>query len=204
MQFETNPDGSLKSFAVTDISAESTVRQSAVARRVSNVPERAADTVFESLFDGNLDGFTQRGGTATFELQDGELIGTSVLDAKSSFLCTTRDYDDFMLEYEFKADAPLNSGVQIRSHSRPDFKNGQVHGYQIEIDAGGKFWNAAIFEEATGRGWLDELDDNEPARPAFRPNEWNTVRVECRDDSIKTWLNGVPAADLTDEPARRV
>ncbi|MBI4657234.1 MAG: DUF1080 domain-containing protein [Verrucomicrobia bacterium] len=27
---------------------------------------------------------------------------------------------------------------------------------------------------------------------------WNSFRIECRGDSIKTWLNGVPAADLKD------
>ena len=33
---------------------------------------------------------------------------------------------------------------------------------------------------------------------AFKAGEWNRVRIECRGESIKTWLNDVPAADLKD------
>ena len=46
---------------------------------------------------------------------------------------------------------------------------------------------------------LNKLEDNEAARKAFKQDEWNTFRVECRGDSIKTWINGVPAADLKDD-----
>ena len=48
------------------------------------------------------------------------------------------------------------------------------------------------------RKWLVDLKNNEPARKAFKQGEWNKFRIECRGDSIKTWLNGVPAADLKD------
>ena len=42
------------------------------------------------------------------------------------------------------------------------------------------------------------LEDNEPARRAFRPDAWNRLRVIARGDTIRTWLNGVPAARLVD------
>ena len=47
-------------------------------------------------------------------------------------------------------------------------------------------------------GWLDDLADNEAARKAFKLGEWNQVRIEARGRNIKTWINGVPAADFTD------
>jgi serine/threonine protein kinase/WD40 repeat protein len=157
---------------------------------------------FRSLFNGrdnnNLDSFSQRGGKAKFELKDGVLIGTSVPDTNNSFLCTKRTYANFILEYEYLVDSPLNSGVQVRSLSKPGYEQGRVHGYQVEIDATGKYWNASIYDEARS-GWLDELEDNQPARSAYKPNEWNKIRVTCDGDSIKTWLNDVPAADLTDD-----
>jgi hypothetical protein len=74
---------------------------------------------------------------------------------------------------------------------------GRVHGYQVEIDPSDRAWTGGIYDEAR-RGWLDDLGDNEPARRAFRPGEWNRLRIECRGDSIRTDLNGVRAADLTD------
>ena len=32
----------------------------------------------------------------------------------------------------------------------------------------------------------------------YKPGKWNKVRVECRGDSIKTWLNDVPRANFKD------
>jgi hypothetical protein len=87
--------------------------------------------------------------------------------------------------------------VQFRSHSRPDYKNGQVHGYQAEIDPSPRAWTAGIYEEGR-RGWLQDLTANEPARAAFKQGAWNAVRIRAVGDSIRTWLNGVPAADLRD------
>lgn len=43
-----------------------------------------------------------------------------------------------------------------------------------------------------------DLKDNEAARKAFKSNEWNKFRVECKGDSIKTFINGVAAADIKD------
>ena len=126
----------------------------------------------------------------------------------NSFLCTAKDYADFILEYEFKVDEELNSGVQIRSHSLPGYRNGQVHGYQVEIDPdqdsrkhGGvdrpRLWTGGIYEEGR-RGWLNDLFDNDAARAAFKPGEWNHIRVHAVGDWIRTWVNGTPAADLRD------
>src|SRR5262249_48944132 len=125
-------------------------------------------------------------------------------------LCTKRDYADFVLELEFKVQSGLNSGVQIRSQCFDEPKTlelggkkikvpaGRVHGYQVEIDPSDRAWTGGIYDEGR-RGWLKDLKDNEAARKAFKANEWNKFRIECKGDSIKTWLNGVAAADLKDD-----
>ncbi|MCP4709709.1 MAG: DUF1080 domain-containing protein, partial [Planctomycetes bacterium] len=109
---------------------------------------------------------------------------------------------DFILEYEFKVDPTLNSGVQIRSHSYPEYNNSRVHGYQIEIDPSERAWTAGIYDEGR-RGWLKDLTENPPAQKAFRQNQWNHVRILALGPTIKTWLNGVPAADLKDDMTAR-
>jgi hypothetical protein len=158
---------------------------------------------FVPLFDGKtLSGWTQRGGKAKYAVEEGAIVGSSVPNTSNSFLCTEKTYGDFILELEFKVDPELNSGVQVRSESRPDYKNGVVHGYQVEIDPSGRAWSGGIYDESR-RGWLKDLKENEPARKAFKQNEWNKFRIECRGDSIKTWLNGVPAADLKDDKTLR-
>jgi hypothetical protein len=162
------------------------------------------------LFNGkDLDGWIQRGGKAKYRVEDNQIVGSSVPNTQNSFLCTQRDYADFILELEFKVDPKLNSGVQIRSQcfdkdktvtlngKKINIKAGRVHGYQVEIDPLPRAWSGGIYDEGR-RGWLNDLKENEAARKAFKPNEWNKFRIECRGDSIKTWINGVPAADLKD------
>jgi len=153
---------------------------------------------WEVLFNGqNLDGWVQRGGKALYEVKDGIMTGSTVLNTPNSFLCTKNDYGNFVLELEFKVDDRLNSGIQIRSHSLDDYRNGRVHGYQVEIDPSDRAWSCGIYDEAR-RGWLYDLKNNEAARKAFKQNDWNRVHIEAIGPSIRTWLNGVPAANLID------
>ncbi len=162
------------------------------------------------LFDGkSLQGWVQHGGKATYKVEKGVIVGTAVPNTPNSFLCTSRHYGDFVLELEFKVDPLLNSGVQIRSHvyekdttiqirgKKRKKKAGTVYGYQVEIDPSSRAYSGGVYDEAR-RGWLNDLKDNEPARKAFRQGEWNSFRIICKGDSIKTWINGVAAADLKD------
>lgn len=162
------------------------------------------------LFDGKtLDGWVQRGGKAQYRIQDGMLIGVCVPNTPNSFLCTERDYTNFILEIEFKVDEGLNSGVQLRSQhfykptefewngKKMKIPAGRVHGLQAEIDTSARAWSAGLYEEGA-RGWLNDLKNNEAARKAFKHGEWNKYHIEARGDSIKTWINDVPAADLKD------
>ena len=171
------------------------------------------------LFDGKtLNGWTQRGGQAKYSVEDGAIVGRSVANTPNSFLCTDKEYSDFILELEVKVDPKLNSGIQIRSQcfdketEAKDAKGdvvkndkgkpikieaGRVHGYQVEIDPSPRAWSGGIYDEAR-RGWLQDLKNNPAAQKAFKNNEWNKYRIEARGDSIKTWINGVPAADLHD------
>ncbi|MBI5865335.1 MAG: DUF1080 domain-containing protein [Planctomycetes bacterium] len=155
------------------------------------------------LFDAkSIDGWVKRGGAAEYRVEDGCIVGVTHPDTPNTFLCSPREYADFILEYEFKADPKLNSGVQIRSGSFPGYRNGVVHGYQVEIDPSERAFSAGIYDESR-RGWLADLKDNEAARKAFRQNEWNRVRVEAMGDTIRTWINGVAAANVTDGLTRR-
>jgi hypothetical protein len=97
-------------------------------------------------------------------------------------------------------DDRLNSGVQIRSESKPDYKNGRVHGYQVEIAAGGG--SGFIYDEAR-RGWLTNTRDTKDSREAFQPGKWNTYRILCKGDTIMTWVNGVPVSHIEDDVTKK-
>src|SRR6266849_3751234 len=64
-----------------------------------------------NLFNGkDLDGWVQRGGKAKYYAEGGEIVGASVPNTSNSFLCTKKDYANFVLELEFKVHPELNSG----------------------------------------------------------------------------------------------
>jgi len=172
----------------------------------------AADWV--KLFNGkNLDGWSVHSGTATYAVEDGVIVGTAVLGSPNTFLCTIKEYGDFILEFEVKVDTELNSGVQIRSQIAPEemvlkfvhegkpmerkIPKDRVYGYQVEIAANSP--NAGnIYDEARRAVFLDDFSSKPEAQKAFRDGEWNRYRVEARGESIKTWVNGVPCADIRD------
>ena len=154
---------------------------------------------WELLFnEQNLNNWEVRNGTAEFIIEEKELVGTSKLNTPNTFLCTKKMYDDFILELELKVDQPLNSGIQIRSHSIPTYYDGAVHGYQVEVDPSPRAFSGGIYDESR-RGWLNTLKNNPAAQKAFKQNAWNKYRIEAIGDTIKTWINNVPAAYLIDD-----
>ena len=177
-------------------------------------PTRVEDgwTVFFN--NDTKEGWKQLNGQATYEIKDGVVIGTTKTGEPNSFLATERDYSDFILEYEVKVDTALNSGVQIRSNQyeadttititnsegeqvEREVNKDRVFGYQVEIDPSPRSYSGGIYEEAR-RGWLNDLSDNEEARNAFKRDDWNKFRVEAIGDTLRTYVNGVLATDITD------
>jgi hypothetical protein len=170
-----------------------------------------ADEAWTPLFDGKtLTGWEQHSGTAEYRVRDGTVIGKTVPNTGNSFLCTAKKYSNFILEVEFKVDPSMNSGIQFRSNyytqeteveiagKKKKFPADRVHGYQFEIDPSARAYTGGVYDEGR-RGWLFDLKNNEAARKAFKQGEWNQARIECRGSSIKTFINGVPAADFTDD-----
>ena len=150
---------------------------------------------WENLFNGkNLKGWKQVTGTAQYKAQDGVLVGTATASKVNSFLATTKNYGDFILEFDFLTEG-INSGVQIRSHK--DKERGLVYGYQFEIDPSPRAWSGGLYDEAR-RLWLYRMTENEPAKKAYREG-WNSARIEAVGNSIRTWVNGIPCTNLLDE-----
>jgi hypothetical protein len=174
----------------------------------------AAQQGFVPLFDGKtLNGWEVCNGFAKYRVENGEIVGTTAEGSPNSFLCTTREFGDFVLEFETKTDPALNSGVQVRSHRYQsdqvvhtfDGKEirerkqpaGRVYGYQVEVSNEKSGASGGIYDEAR-RGWLHNIAKDPAASKAFKDNQWNSYRIEARGDRIRTWINGVPCADLVD------
>jgi hypothetical protein len=154
------------------------------------------------LFDGKtLSGWTVRNGTATYEVEDGAIVGTTAKGSPNSFLCTDRYFGDFELEFETKLfDDQLNSGCQIRSQSIPIYNKGRVHGPQVEISTNG---NAGWIYEEAARAWRGKQKLGPQRRAAFKKGEWNHYRIVALGPTIRTWINGVAIDDHLDDRFQR-
>ena len=152
------------------------------------------------IFDGKtLAGWKTLGGGADYKVVDGTIVGSSRPGIPNSFLVTEKDYRDFIFEFDVRQDVgPTNSGVQIRSLSTPDFENGRVHGYQVDVDPSPRQWSGGIYEEAQ-RGWFYTGEMNPPAKALYKFGEWNHYRIEAIGPRMRVWINDAPAADLIDD-----
>ena len=169
-----------------------------------------------SLFDGKtLKGWSVHSGFAKYQVEDGAIVGTTVKGSPNSFLCTDRQYGDFVLEFEVRLDPRLNSGVQIRStiaeaekvfvFSGRDGEPRQrkippdrVYGYQVEIATEKSGSSGSIYDEARRAFMLASTKSDPAASKAFKDGQWNKFRIECKGNRIRTRINDVPCVDLTD------
>lgn len=150
-------------------------------------------------------------GTASYKVENGVLIGTTVEGSPNSFLIKG-PYRDFELEFEVRTDDALNSGVQVRSQVAkagdpvPQGEKtgkapaaGKMYGPQCEIainGTAGDFW-----DESRRRTWWSILTQTEgirteAANAAFKRGEWNHYRIIVQGDHYRSWVNGVPTADF--------
>ncbi len=155
----------------------------------------------EQLFDGKtFTGWKTVGGKAPYIIENGTIVGTMTKGTPNSFLITEKQYGDFILELEIKLEGTeTNSGIQIRSHidstSNPSRKI--VYGKQVEIDPTQRAWTGGIYDESR-RFWLYPVDLNENAKKAYKVNQFNKIKIEAIGNITKTWVNGVPVAQLVD------
>ncbi len=169
-----------------------------------------------SLFDGkSLNGWSVHSGFAKYRIENNAIVGSTVKGSPNSFLCTDREYGDFILEFEVLLDPRLNSGVQIRSKiakkemafvltgrdGKPSSRKipaDRVYGYQVEIALEGGGASGSIYDEARRAFMLASTNSDPVASKAFKDGQWNKFRIECKGDRIRTWINEIPCVDLRD------
>ena len=155
---------------------------------------------FVDLYNGkDLTGWTSRGGHCTFKAQGEVIVATCVPGSPSTYLCTDReDYTDFIFTAEVKWIVDANSGIMFRSGHRLSSKGNEiVYGPQCELEgfAQNRGWSGGIFGQSAG-GWRYPLwlDVHKAVRKTLKKDNWNRVTIEAKGNTIKTWVNGLPAA----------
>ena len=183
-----------------------------VAAAAGSFGKSASAGEWATLFNGkDIKSWEQKGGKATYQVEDGCLVGTTKPNTPNTFLCPPKKYGDFELTFDVQCDPALNSGVQIRSISsadeipaglskadavkakkRADGKS--LFGPQVEIAANGNA--AAVWFEGVG-GWL-LAPKPEVTNKAYKKDGWNSYRVLAKGETIQVWVNGTKISDGKD------
>lgn len=157
--------------------------------------------IWKPLFNGkNLDGWTKTGDSAFFIVEEGAIrLHRKANTQEHTFLRTNKMYRDFILELDCKRDPAFQYGILVRAVPAPDTAHVRLYGYQVKIDHDSKRnWTGGIFDDFgnTWR-WLYPLTGNTKAQNALKPpGQWDHYRFELIGETIKVWVNDVPATHL--------
>lgn len=149
----------------------------------------------------DLTGWTAKGGTCTFEAKGDVIVGTCVKKSPSTYLSTDKnDYKNFIFSCEIKWEVDGNTGVMFRAKSRTDKKGREtVFGPQAEMEGFEKKrgWSGGIYGQSCGGYYYPLwLNAHKEARAGLIKGDWNRITIKADGESIKTWLNGIPAANM--------
>ncbi|MBY0502988.1 MAG: DUF1080 domain-containing protein [Bryobacteraceae bacterium] len=120
---------------------------------------------------------------------------------RQAWLYTDAEYGDFTLDVDYWLRDGGNSGISLRDPSRaaagvqahPDFsKTPSKVAYEIQLN------NRYPDPEISGAIYRIQ-----PAKPGVhRDNEWNHIRIVCRNEQITVSINGTEVAKHATDPAR--
>lgn len=166
----------------------------------------------QTLFNGkDLEGWD--GAPGWWRVEDGAITTESTPEkpcpAPTYLTWTGGQPADFELRADFKLSAQANSGIQIRSETRP---NWDTFGYQADMTGDGQLIGF-VYHHAhglvAGRGQkvtfaadgtkaVEALGDPAALLKHFKPGEWNTYRIVCRGPEMSLYINNVLMSQCTD------
>ncbi|MEO9947300.1 MAG: DUF1080 domain-containing protein [Paraglaciecola sp.] len=180
---------------------------------VTNVYSLQAQDV--ALIDPQLSNFQNVYNYGVAEVVDGVI---EIYSTGNFFLLTKKTYKDFVFKAEVKmpnVEEYNNSGIIFRAQLKPT-KDGyqEAVGYQAEVDPSDRKWSGGLYDQAR-RDWLHPTHPtrshpdhhfirdispqwSEERRKAYKANEWNQYRIECRGSNIKIYLNDVLTTHIID------
>ena len=176
--------------------------------RINSEPEPDLSEGFVSLYNGkDLSNWTARGGYCTFEARADRIVGTCVKGSPSTYLSTARaDYSDFIFTAELKWVIDGNSGIMFRAQYEPKQPYDRVIGPQCEMEGFApklnrqRGWSGGIYGQGYA-AWIYPLwlEAHSAVRQALKKDTWNRVTIVADKGTVKTWVNGIPAAHWVDD-----
>jgi hypothetical protein len=168
-----------------------------------------------SLFNGkDLSGW--EGAPGWWTVEDGALTSQSTKE-KACKACNYLVWKggqpaDFELTCDFKLSAAANSGIQLRSETRP---NWDTYGYQADMTGNGKLVGYVYHHKrgligargtkvtigADGKKEVQKIGDSAELLKNFKKEDWNRYRIICQGPDITLYVNGVLMCRITDKSA---
>ena len=159
------------------------------------LPSRAAEKPV-SLFDGKSFRGWEGDTNKSFRIQDGAIVA-GTLDAKiprNEFLCTTRNYTNFVLRLKFKlVGKGANAGVQFRTKRIPNHH--EVSGYQA--DMGDPSWWGCLYDESR-RNKILAQSDKDAVNKVLKREDWNDYEIRAEGKRIRLAINGLQTIEYTE------
>jgi hypothetical protein len=153
---------------------------------------------WQKIFDGKtMNGWSRKavhgGNGGVWAVEKGVLIANQEPDHKGGLLGTDKQYADFEIEFEFRADMPVDSGLFLRCR-----EDGM--GYQITIDYRKDGFVGSLYAPTAG----DFIQQNKQWEKLFRKDGWNKLRarIEGQPAHVQAWLNGTKTVDFKDNQPR--
>jgi hypothetical protein len=137
-----------------------------------------AQEKFEPVFNGkDLSGWKAPEKNVWYLVQEGILQLRSSEDKKGSVLWTEKEYENFVMELEFKfISGTIDSGVHVKSDD------------QIQIGISGSLKrDMTASPYIPGKGYPVEA---EGVKELLKMNDWNQMRIEVRGTEYAVSLNG--------------
>ena len=124
-------------------------------------------------------------GRAGWKFDGDQLIGSSV--GGSGFIMTNIKYQNFTLSLEFYPDSGINSGIFVRCKNK-EISNRDC--YEMNI------WdNHPDQESRTG----SIVTRTKPLVNVKTIGKWNSYKITCDNNHIRTWVNGKLTSDIYDD-----
>ena len=156
-------------------------------------PEEVAEG-WQLLFDGNtLDNWKDYNGaslTMPWHVVDGCIQAKGGGSDESGYIVTKKQYENFILSWDFKLSEGGNSGVLYHVVERPQFKVPYVTGPEYQLLDDVNFSDDIEDWQKMGVDYAMHLPDLSimKVNPA---GKWNTAKIVFDNGHVEHWMNGV-------------
>lgn len=121
-------------------------------------------------------------GRASWKFDGDQLVGTSL--GGSGFVMTNKKYQSFTLSLEFYPDTGVNSGIFVRCKNK-EISNKDC--YEMNI------WDYHPDQESRTGSIVTRA---KPLVNVQTLGKWNSYKITCESNHIRTWINGKLTADI--------